>query len=179
MLRAMKSIAVAAGILCAILFAVPASAEKPEVRPYAAGSPAGGIPLWNPGEKFVAIAGGSCAGSCPVYELYVFDDGRVVFLGRKDTGKTGVWKKQMDKTVYGELLAQVVRTGVLDPETKIKRGTCLKDRPMLMVMRSEPDGQSMRMQSLNSGCEKQADFARDIEKQFIDWTEIAPWLASK
>ena len=44
-------------------------------------------------------------------------------------------------------------------------------------MRSEPDGQSMRMQSLNSGCEGHADLARDIEKQFIDWTEIAPWLA--
>jgi hypothetical protein len=79
--------------------------------------------------------------------------------------------------VYAELLTTVVRTGVL--ENDLKRGTCLKDRPMLMVMRSEPDGHSMRMQSLNSGCEKQADFARDIEKQFIDWTEIGPWLASR
>ena len=37
----------------------------------------------------------------------------------------------------------------------------------------------MIMQSLNSGCEKHADIAHDIEKQFIDWTEIAPWLAPK
>jgi hypothetical protein len=50
---------------------------------------------------------------------------------------------------------------------------------MLQVMRNAPDGQSMVMQTLNSGCEKQADAAHDIEKQFIDWTEIAPWLASK
>lgn len=166
-----------AAAIAALALAVPAAAEKPQTRPYAAGSPSGGIPLWNPGEKFVAIGGGACAGTCPVYELYVFDDGRIVFLGRKYTGKTGVWKKQMDRQVYGELLATVVRTGVLDPETKIKRGTCLKDRPMLTVMRSAPDGQSMLMQQLNSGCEGYADISRDIEKLFIEWTEITPWLA--
>jgi hypothetical protein len=164
----------AVAALAAALFAVPASADKPQVRPYAAGSLSGGIPLWNPGDKFVAIAGGACSGTCPVYEVYVFDDGRVVFLGKKFTGKTGVWKKQMDPNVYAELLTTVVRTGVLDGD--IKRGTCLKDRPMLTVMRSEPDGQSMRMQLLNSGCGGHADFAHDIEKQFIDWTEIARWL---
>ena len=169
----------AAAALAATLLAVPSFAEKPEVRPYAAGSPSGGIPQWSPGDKFVAIAGGACSGTCPVYELYVFDDGRVIFRGKKFTGKEGVWKKQVDKQAYGELLTQVVRSGVLDPETKIKRGTCLKDRPMLSVMRSSPDGQGMLIQSLNSGCEKHADAARDIEKQFIDWTEVAGWLTPK
>lgn len=166
-------------IVAAMLLALPAAAEKPLVKPYAAGSPSGGIPLWNPGDKFVAVAGGSCSGTCPVYELYVFDDGRVIFLGRKYTGKSGVWKKQVERTAYGEILATIVRTGVLDPENNLKRGTCLKDRPMLTVMRSQPDGQSMITQALNPGCEKHADFAREIEKQFIDWTEVANWLASK
>jgi hypothetical protein len=175
----MRNVPILAAALVATLFAVPASAEKPLVKPYAAGSPSGGIPLWNPGEKFVAIAGGACSGTCPVYELYVFEDGRIIFVGKKYTGKSGKWTKQMDRAVYGELLAQVVRSGVLDPENNLKRGTCLKDRPMLLVMRSQPDGQSMITQSLNSGCEKHADFARDIEKAFIDWTEIQNWLASK
>ena len=52
-----------AAVLVASLVALPASAEKPQLRPYAAGSPSGGIPLWNPGEKWVAIAGGACSGS--------------------------------------------------------------------------------------------------------------------
>jgi hypothetical protein len=99
----------------------------------------------------------------------------VVFVGRKFTGKSGVVKKQMTPEVYAELVTFVVHSQVLD--TDIKRGTCLKDRPMLQVMRSNPDGQSMRMQSLNSGCEKQADLAHDIEKEFIDWTEVAGWIA--
>ena len=162
--------------LAAALLAVPALAEKPEVRPYAAGSPSGGIPQWNPGEKFVAIAGGACSGTCPVYELYVFSDGRVIFVGKKYTGKTGIWKKQMEPNVYAELLATVVRSGVLDPEAKIKRGTCLKDHPVLTVMRNAPDGQSMLMQLLNSGCEGYADITRETEKLFIEWTEITPWL---
>ena len=172
----MKALACSAA-LAAILFSIPSFADKPEVRPYAAGSPSGGIPAWNPGEKFVAIAGGACSGTCPVYELYVFDDGRVIFRGKKFTGKEGVWKKQVDKQAYGELLTQVVRSGVLDPETKIKRGTCLKDRPVLTVMRSAPDGQSMHMQLLNSGCDGFADIARNLEKLFIDWTETATWVS--
>lgn len=159
----------------ALMLALPVLAEKPQVRPYAAGSPSGGIPLWNPGEKFVAIAGGACSGTCPVYELYVLDDGRVTFLGRKFTGKTGVWKKQVDAQAYAELLTVVVRLGAFDD--KLKRGTCLKGRPMLTIMRSEPDGQSMLMQSLNSGCEGHADITRQIENLFFEWTEVQNWIA--
>ena len=77
MLRRMKT-SVFAIAFASLLFALPAAAEKPTLRPYAAGSPFGGIPVWNPGDKFVAIAGGSCAGTCPVYELYVFEDGRKI-----------------------------------------------------------------------------------------------------
>ncbi len=71
------------------MFTGLALAEKPQVKPYAAGAPYGGIPLWNPGDKFIGVSGGTCSGTCPVYELYVFDDGRVVFNGRKDTSKVG------------------------------------------------------------------------------------------
>src|SRR5262252_3323223 len=120
----------------ALLFAVTAWAEKSQVRPYAAGSPSGGVPQWNPGDKFVAVAGGACSGTCPVYEVYVFDDGRVIFLGKKYTGKLGVMRKQMDRSVYAELVTYVIRSKVL--ETDLKRGTCLKDRPMLLVMRNTP-----------------------------------------
>ncbi len=163
--------------LAVLLLSVPAFAEKPVVRSYAAGSPSGGIPQWNPGEKFVAVASGTCSGSCPVYELYVFNDGRVVFVGKKDTGKIGVARKKIPVDGYNELLRTITRHQVLEKE--IKRGTCLKGRPMLMVMGSTPDGQSMIAQSLNPGCEKQADIAREIEQQFISWAEVEPWLVAK
>jgi hypothetical protein len=163
--------------LTAAVFAAPAFAEKPQVRPYAAGSPSGGIPLWNPGDKFVAIASGACSGRCPVYELYVFEDGRVVFSGRKDTGRLGVARKQVSPDAYAELLTTIVRTRVLDDD--MKRGSCLKGRPMLQVMKSTPDGQSMVMNSLNPGCEKHADIAKQIESLFIEWTEVANWIAAK
>ena len=66
--------------LATMAFAGLAQAEKPVVKPYAAAAPYGGIPPWNPGEKFIGVSGSSCDGNCPVYELYVFDDGRVVFV---------------------------------------------------------------------------------------------------
>jgi hypothetical protein len=167
-----KLIAFAA--LAALSFAGAAHADKPETKPYAAGAPYGGIPLWEPGDKFIGISGGSCAGTCPVYELYLFDDGRVVFSGRKDSKKTGVWKKQVEPAIYAEILAMIVRTKVLDEE--IKRKTCLKGRSVLTVMRSASDAGNVRTVLLNSGCEGHADITKEIESRFIESAGVAAWL---
>ena len=161
--------------LAVLAIAGAALAEKPVVKPYAAGAPYGGIPLWNPGEKFIGVSGGTCSGNCPVYELYLFDDGRVVFNGRKGTRKVGVWNKQVSPDVYAELLTTIVRTKVLDEE--IKRGTCLKGRSMLIVMRTASDAGDVRTMALNSGCEGYADLVKQIEGQFIESTGVASWLA--
>lgn len=167
-----KSVWVAA--LVAALFSSAAFADKPLTKPYAAAAPYGGIPAWNPGEKFVGISGGSCNGTCPVYELYVFEDGRVTFVGRKDTTRSGVWTKQVRADAYAELLATIVRTQVLDKA--IKRGTCLKGRPVLTVMRSNSDAGDVRTVMLNSGCAGHADITKQIEDLFIQWTEVEGWL---
>ena len=163
-------------VLAIVTLALPmlARAEKPVLKPYAAAAPYGGIPLWSPGDKFVAVSGSACDGTCPVYELYVFEDGRVVFSGRKNTSKSGVWNKKVAPEVYAELLTTIVRTKVLDEE--IKRRTCLKGRSMLLVMRSEANTGDVRSVSLNSGCEGYADLVKQIEGQFIDSTGVARWL---
>jgi hypothetical protein len=160
--------------LATLAFTGFAQAEKPKVKPYAAGAPYGGIPLWNPGDKFIGVSGGACSGTCPIYELYLFDDGRVVFNGRKDTSKVGVRNKQIGPEVYAEMLTMFVKTKVLDKE--IKRRTCLKGRSMLIVMRSASDAGDVRTVSLNSGCEGHADLVREIEGRFIDSTGVAAWL---
>jgi uncharacterized protein DUF6438 len=162
--------------LAALAFTGLALAEKPELKPYAAGAPFGGIPIWSPGEKFVAVSAGSCSGNCPVYELYVFDDGRVVFNGRKGTSKVGLWNKKVAPDVYADLLTTLVRTKVLDEE--IKRKTCLKGRSVLTVMRSASDAGDVRTVLLNSGCEGYADLVKEIEGQFIDSTGVARWLVA-
>lgn len=165
-------------LLAAVVFSASAIAkEEARELPYAAGNPNGGVPLWNPGDKFVAVSGGACSGSCPVYDLYVFSDGRVTFVGRELTGRKGVSTKTIDPQTYTSLLTLIVRSDVLDK--KIKRGSCLSGRPMLMVMRSTPDGQRMRVRSLNSGCAGYADLAKDIETRFIEDTEITNWLVAK
>jgi len=161
--------------LATLAFTGLALAEKPVLKPYAAGAPSGGIPLWNPGETFIGVSGGKCDGTCPVYELYLFDDGRVVFNGRKDTRKVGVWNKKVAPEVYAELLTTIVRTKVLDED--IKRGTCLKGRSMLIVMRSASNAGDVRTVALNSGCEGYADLVKQIEGQFIESTGVASWLA--
>lgn len=161
-------------VLAALSFTSLALADKPQDKPYAAGAPFGGLPLWEPGDKFVGISSGSCSGNCPVYELYVFEDGRVVFSGRKDTAKSGVWKKQVSPEAYAELLATIVRTKVLDEE--IKRKTCLKGRPVLTVLRSASDSGNVRTVLLNSGCEGYADLVKEIESAFTQWADVSKWM---
>lgn len=160
--------------VASIAFTGLAAAEKPRVKPYAAAAPYGGIPLWNPGDKFIGVSGGTCNGTCPVYELYLFEDGRVVFNGRKDTSKVGVWNKKVEPEVYAELLTMIVKTNVLDKE--IKRKSCLPGRSMLIIMRSASDAGDTRTVSLNSGCEGHADLVKRIEGSFIDSTGVAKWL---
>ena len=92
-------LAVAVAAISGCVSPSPAT-SKPQDRPYAAGSPSGGVPVWNQGEKFVGVAGGDCRGNCPIYELYVFDDGRVVFVGKKNTGRTGIFRKQVAPEAY-------------------------------------------------------------------------------
>lgn len=165
-------------LLVAVVLSNPLGAkEVARELPYAAGNPNGGLPLWNPGDKFVAVSGGSCSGSCPVYDLYVFSDGRVIFVGRDQTARKGIMNKTIDPSIYASLLTLIVNTDVLDK--KIKRGSCLSGRPMLSVMRSTPDGQRMRIRDMNSGCEGYADLTRDIEKRFIEDTEITNWLVPR
>jgi len=161
-------------LLAAIVLSGTAVAkEAARELPYAAGNPNGGLPLWNPGEKFVAVSGGSCS----VYDLYVFSDGRVIFVGRDQTARKGVATKTIDPQTYTSLLTLIVRTNVLDK--KIKRGSCLSGRPMLSVMRSTPDGQRMRIRDMNSGCAGYADIAKDIETRFIEDVEITNWLVPR
>ena len=161
-------------LVLAVALTGPALAEKPKVKPYAAGAPYGGIPLWQPGERFVGVSGSTCAGTCPVYELYLFDDGRVVFNGRKDTRKVGVWKKQVAPELYTEVLSTIVKTRVLDEA--IKRKTCLKGRSLLIVMRAASEAGDVRTVTLNSGCEGHADLVKRIEGQIIDAAGVAAWL---
>jgi hypothetical protein len=177
-MKTVKNTAIVAMLAAAIVLASSAVAkETARELPYAAGNPSGGVPLWNPGDKFVAVSGGACSGSCPVYDLYVFSDGRVTFVGRAETGRKGVANKTIDPQIYTSLLTLIVRTDVLDK--KIKRGSCLSGRPMLSVMRSTPDGQRMRVRDLNSGCAGYADLAKDIETRFIEDTEVTNWIVAR
>jgi hypothetical protein len=177
MLVAMKTRIVSALLAAVILSSSVVGKEAARELPYAAGNPNGGLPLWNPGDKFVGVSGGACSGSCPVYDLYVFSDGRVTFVGRDQTARKGVVKKTISPDIYTSLLTLIVRTDVLDK--KIKRGSCLSGRPMLSVMRSTPDGQRMRIRDMNSGCAGYADIAKDIETRFIEDTEITNWLVAR
>ena len=48
---------------------------------------------------------------------------------------------------------------------------------MLTVMRSASERAERAHGVLNSGCEGYADLVKQIERQFIDFTEVESWIA--
>jgi hypothetical protein len=56
-----------------------------------------------PGESYVVLSGGGCPGPCPVYEIFVFESGRVVFNGKEHTVRTGIVERVTMPSQYFEL----------------------------------------------------------------------------
>ncbi len=54
----------------------------------------------------VKMSKGACYGSCPVYELSIYDGGYAHFHGKRYTSKDGKWLKKLDKNTYKELISQ-------------------------------------------------------------------------
>ena len=52
------------------------------------------------GETFLAVEGGACLGTCPMYEIYVFENGRVLFNGREYTRARGVVESRIEPSGY-------------------------------------------------------------------------------
>ena len=124
--------------LAALAFTGLALAEKPRVKPYAAGAPYGGIPLWKPGEKFIGVSGGSVhAAPAPSTSSIYSTMGAWCSTAARTRARSASGTRQVEPEVYAELLTMLVKTKVLDEE--IKRRTCLKGRSMLIVMRSASD----------------------------------------
>ncbi len=56
-------------------------------------------------QAVVKISKSPCFGSCPVYEMQIFDDRSVIFHGKKYTDKLGLYEKELDQELYELILS--------------------------------------------------------------------------
>lgn len=100
-----------------------------------------------PGDIYIARQGGGCLGACPVYNIYVFKDGRVVFQGIQNTAAAGVRRKRISPKNFEALRRELIRTNLLQaPEAK----ECITDQP---AVRIEADfGDCLMSRIVDFGC---------------------------
>jgi hypothetical protein len=114
------------------------------------------------GESFVVLSGGACAAGCPEFEVFVFESGRVVFNGLRNTVHAGIAERQTMPAVYFDLKK------LLAVRSALSRGMhlgCRSGRPGFHV--GAVKGDLVRAGYLNYGCFNQVDDLDAIKSAFI------------
>jgi len=113
----------------------------------AAGDHSSRPPLVTAGETYIARIGGTCLGPCPDYEVYLFNDGRVIYRGNSHTTVSGIKRKNIPKERFEKLKSAIESSDLFQrPEAK----DCLTDSPTVWI---EADlGKGIRRRLVDFGC---------------------------
>jgi hypothetical protein len=71
----------------------------------------------------------ACFGTCPVYSLKIYEDGRVVYEGKEFVKKKGVAEKRIEKKALEELVAEFMKLNYLELKKKPDCTTSWTDFP--------------------------------------------------
>src|SRR5688572_23545757 len=127
-----------------------------------AGAPA------SPGESFVALSGGACLGGCPVYEIFVFESGRIVFNGKEHTARAGFVERLTMPSAYFELRKLLAVGRAFSRRFHLG---CRLDHAGFEV--GAVEGERVRAGYLNYGCFNQVDDLDAITQAFIRVADVS------
>lgn len=126
------------------------------------------VALAAPGESYLALSGGACPQSCPEYEIFVFESGRVVFIGKQHTRTLGVVERQTTTAAYFDLRKLLTVRRAFS--RRLHMG-CLGERREFDV--GAVQGTRVRAGRLSYGCFNQVDDLDAITEEFIRIADAA------
>lgn len=148
-----------AGMMFATLAIFPArAAETKESKP-----------LIKPGQTYIGIDVTGCSDQCPSYEIYLFENGRMMFRANNTyTSQQGL----ANRTPFGNQYKKLVEY--------ISGGDFFRDKPACadatghtsVTLHSAAAGEP-RKSSFSFGCPGEADTATSLISQFVD--ESGTW----
>jgi hypothetical protein len=142
-----------------IVFATVAVAEEREPKPLA-----------KPGDTYVAIEYHGCLGTCPAFDLYVFDNGHLVFRGNnRYTARRGTVHRTVDRKVYQRLVTYLETHPIFDERPECPNWWT--DHPGITAI-STSRGQPQQAYWY-FGCERDSDTAQEIFETFVIETNTA------
>ena len=74
--------------------------------------------LENEGKLILSMERTSCYGTCPIYEIKLFDNGLLLYNGKKYVSKTGVYFAKCTKHEVNDLSNFILNSGFFDLENK-------------------------------------------------------------
>jgi len=127
-------------------------------------------PLAKPGDTYVAISFHGCLGTCPAFELYVFDDGHLVFRGNnRYTARRGIVHRTVGRKTYQRLVTYLDTHPVFN-----ERPECIEwstDHPGVTAL-STSHGQPQEAYWY-FGCPRDEATAQEIFETFVIETNTA------
>jgi hypothetical protein len=141
------------GVVLAALTLSAQSAETQERKP-----------LTKPGQTYIGIDVAGCADKCPSYEIYLFENGRMIYRANNShTSQQGL----ANRTPFGAQYRQLVEF--------ISTGDLLKERPACadaaghtsVTLHSTAGGEAKKT-TYSFGCPGEADTATSLISHFVD-----------
>jgi hypothetical protein len=83
-------------------------------------------------DTYVALSAYGCYGTCPIFDLYVFPNGKLVFRGHKFTPKTGMFYRTVSPQTYERIRSFLEKHEVFKERGECKSGWST-DMPGLSV----------------------------------------------
>jgi len=77
--------------------------------------------FWQPRQSFVSIERTGCRGTCPVYQLTVWKNGRISYTGENHVHLIGEHKARISKELAHQLFADLEAVGVYELDDYTKR----------------------------------------------------------
>jgi len=142
------------GMVLAILAMLPVrAAESPERKP-----------LTKPGQTYVGIDVVGCTDKCPSYELYLFDNGRMMFRpNNKFTSQQGL----ANRSPFGEQYKQLVQF-VSSGDFFKEKSACADAAGHTTVTLHSSAGGETKTATYSFGCTGEADTATSLISHFVD-----------
>lgn len=128
----------------------------------------------------VSLERGPCHGTCPVYRVDVYGDGKVQFDGKQHVAKMGVHTGTAAVSAVQELLAKFKASAFAKADTAYMMdspgcGQYATDLPTVRVT-AKIDG-TMKTVQHDRGCRNAPEYLRTLEAQVDSVARTAQWIA--
>ncbi|MEO1516994.1 MAG: DUF6438 domain-containing protein [Bacteroidota bacterium] len=123
--------------------------------------------------KLIEMHKGACFGTCPVYGLVIYENGKVSFDGRMNTDKLGVHSKQLSKKEFKSIQERFEQANLSQYEDNYRSD--IHDLPSTKIV-YHGKGKSKSIK----GDVARPDAVKELEKQLQDiaqsdgWTLVEP-----